>query len=200
MKLIFNTEECEKKKIPLDSMCQLLALYFKTPIEKDSYKYLWEKDYIRVEEFNAEMIPIKFSITRNGIDIIESLFLNSEFISTKEEDFEDIAEALREVFPQGRKPGTTLMWRGSSLEVIKKLKTLKKKTGIILNKEVIIEAAKKYIESFNGNYSYMQILPYFILKQMPVNGVYEEKSQLLSFIENKDGDTTTNREWTAELR
>ena len=200
MKLIFNTEECEKKKIPLDSMCQLLALYFKTPIEKDSYKYLWEKDYIRVEEFDAEMIPIKFSITRAGIDIIESLFLNSEFISTKEEDFEDIAEALREVFPQGRKPGTTLMWRGSSLEVIKKLKTLKKKTGIILNKEVIIEAAKKYIESFNGNYSYMQILPYFILKQMPVNGVYEEKSQLLSFIENKDGDTTTNREWTAELR
>lgn len=200
MKLIFNTEECEKKQIPLDSMCQLLALYFKAPIEKDSYKYLWEKDYIRVEEFDAKMIPIKFSITRTGIDIIESLCLNSEFISTKEEDFEDIAEALREVFPQGRKPGTTLMWRGSSLEVIKKLKTLKKKTGIILNKEVIVEAAKKYIESFNGNYSYMQILPYFILKQVPVNGVYEEKSQLLSFIENKDGDTTTNSEWTAELR
>lgn len=200
MKLIFNTEECEKYKVSLDSICYLLALYFQSPISKNSYVDPFERGWIMVEKYGEDGTPQKVIITKEGINFIETLCLNSEYVSTKEENFEDIAMALREVFPQGKKPGTTLMWRGSSLEVVKKLKTLKKKTGMVLDKDDIVKAAKKYIESFNGNYSYMQVLPYFILKQVPVNGTYEERSQLLSFIENKDGDTTTNSEWTAELR
>lgn len=200
MKLIFNTEECEKSNIPLDTLCYLLSLYLKSPIKNRSYEKAFENGWIMIDEYSEDLSPKTLHITKEGVDFIESLFLNSEFKSTGEENYEDIAESLRELFPKGKKPGTTLMWRGSSLEVVKKLKTLKKKTGIKFNKEVVIEATKKYIESFNGNYNYMQILPYFILKQVPVNGVYEEKSQLLSFIENKDGDTTTNSEWTAELR
>ena len=90
------------------------------------------------------------------------------------------------------------MWRGSGYEVVKKLRTLVKKTGIYFTNEQAINATKRYIKSFNGNYAFMQVLPYFILKQVPVNGVYEERSQLLSYIENEEGDT--NNEWTAELK
>ena len=79
------------------------------------------------------------------------------------------------------------------------VKTLVKKTGAVLDEDKVLEAARKYVQSFNGIYNYMQILPYFILKQVPVNGVVEERSQLLSYIEN-EGQIDTNNDWTAELR
>ena len=62
----------------------------------------------------------------------------------------------------------------------------------------IVDAAKRYVESFNGQYTYMQVLPYFIFKNVPVNGMMEEKSQLLSVLENKE--TATGDSWTTELR
>ena len=90
------------------------------------------------------------------------------------------------------------MWRGSNFEVNKKHKTLIKKTGIQFTDEQAINAAKRYIKSFNGNYSFMQVLPYFILKQVTIDGSIEEKSQLLSYIENEEDGN--GNEWTAELR
>lgn len=55
----------------------------------------------------------------------------------------------------------------------------------------IIDATKKYVESFNGSYEYMRLLKYFIWKdekKLNSDGGYyvEEASDLASFIENKE--------------
>ena len=67
--------------------------------------------------------------------------------------------------------------------------------------EEIIAATKKYVESFNGNYTYMQILKYFISKQKPVEGApAEQNSQFLSYLQNPEGDTViVDNDWTANL-
>ena len=73
------------------------------------------------------------------------------------------------------------------------------KYNVEFTDEEAVDATKRYIASFNGNYRYMQILKYFISKQKPVEGASaEQNSQFLSFLQNEEG-TTENQDWTANL-
>ena len=63
----------------------------------------------------------------------------------------------------------------------------------------IINATKKYIESFNGDYKYAQLLKYFISKK--VDG--EKGSRLFAYIENADQEDLGNEnnvDWTNALK
>lgn len=122
-------------------------------------------------------------------NIINSWLNETNYIRSEKERFLELADKLRELYPKGLKPGTNHMWRDSCLVIAKKLKNLNDNFQSFTDKEAI-EATKKYVESFNGNYQYMQLLKYFILKRDLIKK--EETSQLLSFIENKD--TTINYE------
>lgn len=201
MKFYIDTDECEKLKIPVSTALYLAAFYYKEKIDRNSFEEALSRGLVNFSGYNKFYEPTNVTITQAGIDFVETIFLKSEFKPKKGEsdNFDILAENLKELFPKGKKPGTSLMWRGSSYEIAKKLRTLVKKTGAKFTNEEAVQATKRYIESFNGNYSFMQTLPYFILKQVPINGVYEERSQLLSYIENGE-QSEYNNEWTAELR
>lgn len=201
MKLYIDTDECEKLKIPVSTALYLAALYYKEGISRKTFEEALSRGLVNFSGYDKFYEPKEVVVTQAGVDFVESIFLNSEFKPKKGEidNFEVLADQLKEIFPKGKKPGTSLMWRGSSYEIAKKLRTLVKKTGAKFTNEEAIQATKRYIESFNGNYSFMQTLPYFILKQVPINGVYEERSQLLSYLENGE-QSEYNNEWTAELR
>jgi hypothetical protein len=201
MKFYIDTDECAKLNLPVSTALYLAALYYKECINRNTFEESLSRGLVNFSGYDKFYEPMKVTITQQGVDFVESIFLNSEFKPKEKEvdRFEGLATKLRELFPKGKKPGTSIMWRGSNYEIVKKLKTLIKKTGAEFTDEQAIEATKKYIESFNGNYAYMQVLPYFILKQVPVNGVYEEKSQLLSYIENA-GQEDVDNNWTSELR
>ena len=130
-----------------------------------------------------------------GIDIWHKKYQHNN------ESFEEIAEAMREVYPSGRKAGTNYMWRDSTVVIAQRLKDLVKKYKVSFTKEEAVDATKRYISSFNGNYTYMQILKYFISKQKPVEGApAEQNSQFLSYLENKEGDTViASPDWTVNL-
>ncbi|MCF0131132.1 MAG: hypothetical protein HUJ71_05365, partial [Pseudobutyrivibrio sp.] len=96
--------------------------------------------------------------------------------------------------PDGKKPGTNYLWRDSKAVITKRLKTLVKRYGVEFTNEEAIEATKKYIASFNGNYQYMQLLKYFIYRLIP-----DESSQLLSYIENADSIENNNDDWMTNL-
>ena len=64
-------------------------------------------------------------------------------------------------------------------------------------------ATKKYVESFNGNYTYMRVLKYFIWKdEKRVDsdgmGYVNEISDLATYIENNGKEFNT--EWAANLK
>ena len=122
-------------------------------------------------------------------------------ITSNGESFEEIADAMREVYPSGRKSGTNYMWRDSTAVIAQRLKSLVKKYKVSFTKEEAVDATKRYIAGYNGNYTYMQILKYFISKQKPIEGApAEQNSQFLSYLENKEGDTIiASPDWTQNL-
>ena len=134
-------------------------------------------------------------------ELITTIFIDSDKnVIDKDSEYTELAILLRELYPTGRKEGTTYMWRGTIVEVAKKLKTLVVKYGYSLNKEEVIQATKEYINSFNGNYKYMQLLKYFILKSVrDADGNVEVKSELMSLIENKGQIDSQKNEWMSTL-
>ena len=105
---------------------------------------------------------------------------------------------MQELFPEGKKPGTKLMWRDSQAIIGKKLKAVVKKYGAKFTDEQALEATKKYVESFNGDYQFMQVLKYFISKRNQLTG--EETSQFLSYLENADQEDVNNDSWRDSVR
>ena len=92
------------------------------------------------------------------------------------------------------------MWRGTTAEVAKKLKTLVVKYGFVINKESVIKATKEYVNSFNGNYRYMQLLKYFILKSVKdADGNVDIKSELMSIIENSGQLDAQREDWVSNM-
>lgn len=126
------------------------------------------------------------AVVSNAIkDVISTVIIDSDkAVIGKEEDYLRVAQKMREIFPQGRKEGTTYMWRDSNAVIAKKLKTLVVKYNFKFTEEEALEATKKYVESFNGNYRFMQLLKYFILKSDVNTG--DIKSDFMSLIENKE--------------
>lgn len=116
----------------------------------------------------------------------------------------ELADSLREIFPEGKKPGTNLYWRGSTMEIELKLKSVFAScpdlVSTVLTDENIIGATKAYVDSFHGNYTYMKVLKYFILKNKIIPGAQiEHQSDLLSQIQNSE-QTSREEDWSSRLK
>lgn len=136
-------------------------------------------------------------ISDNTKNLIASIIIDSDSaIINKETEFLDLANEMRALFPEGKKPGTTYYWKDSAPIIAKKLKTLVLKFGTKLKKDKVLEATKRYVESFKGDFSYMQLLKYFILKTDKNSG--EMRSELLSYLENAEQENL-KEDWTSTL-
>ena len=140
----------------------------------------------------------KIVLSDNTKNMISSIIVDSDKETiNREEEFLDVAQSLRELYPKGKKPGTTYMWKDSNTIIAQKLKTLVVKFGYKFTKEQAIEATRRYIESFRGDYRYMQLLKYFILKTDRSTG--EIRSDFMSYIDNENqGEVNSN--WLSEIR
>ena len=134
-------------------------------------------------------------------DLVSTISIDSDKnVIDKDSEFTELATELREIYPAGRKDGTTYMWRGTTAEVAKKLKTLVVKYGYTINREDVLKATKEYVNSFNGNYRYMQLLKYFILKSVrDADGNVDIKSELMSLIENSDQIDAQRDDWVSNM-
>lgn len=198
MKYVLNLDEIRKGEIPINMALYLISIYFEAEIQNNQLE-----DKARAEGYLTTQYG-KTVLTVEGINLVEDVFLNSEFKeSFSEEDrYDNLAKKLQELFPKGKKPGTNYMWRDSYSIIARKLRTVVKKFGIGFTDEEAILATKKYVDSFKGDYRYMQLLKYFILKKD--TNTLEESSQFLSYLENLndvdiDADNPSN-DWTIELK
>jgi len=196
-----NKETLAKSGISVDMAFYLASIYFDKPYTYDTFDLASKQGLITYNHLDRYNLPIQPKLTREGVELVESIFLNSEFKGNKGIDtdrYDELADKLRELYPKGRKEGTSYLWRDSHAKIANKLRTLVKKYNFKFTDEQAINATKRYIESFNGNYSYMQLLKYFILKKDKDTG--EENSQLMSYIENEDCTDAANDDWMNEVR
>lgn len=133
-------------------------------------------------------------------NVFNVLVDSDKLVEDKQDDFEAIANKLREIFPKGNKAGTNYNWRGSTAEIARKLKNLVVKYGCKFTEEEAVEATKAYVASFNGDYKYMKLLKYFLLKTpRNNNGDVEIESDFMTYLENKGAAEEHNGNWAVDL-
>ncbi len=139
----------------------------------------------------------KLVLSDKSTTLISSVLIDSDkSVENKDKEFEELAKKMQELYPKGRKSGTTYYWRGSLIEITKKLKTLVVKYKIDLDKDKILEATKSYVQSYNGDYTKMRLLKYFILKtEKDADGNIKVTSDLMTLIENS-GQENIDNDWT----
>lgn len=128
-----------------------------------------------------------YLLTMHWDDELQKVLLESDAEIPKDNDLNYLVGQLREIFPKGIKTGSAA-WRGNKREITLRLQKFFKIYDKYTDEE-IIAATKKYVESFNGNYTYMRILKYFIMKdevKVGEDGKYvEQVSELANFLENE---------------
>jgi hypothetical protein len=198
MKLVIDSEACESKGLTLEEFIVLYLNSKNVDINK-TINSIIEKKVAGKDLFNPNAVVL----SSNSRKLLEEIILDSDkTVAKNNKRLENLAEKLRELYPEGKKQGTQYYWRDSNSVIVKKLKALVKKYGDCFTDEQAINATRKYVASFNGNYQFMQLLKYFISKNVVKGGEVEETSQLLSYIENagQEDKQQMTIDWETELR
>lgn len=142
--------------------------------------------------YEKDLALSKFGITKEGDKVIVSPEISRKFAQLLKgeeaisgEELTALATKLKEIYPKGKKSNTQIYWAEGVALIEARLKLFFKKFGYHKPEE-IIDATQRYVDSFNGNYSYMRVLKYFIFKDVKGAEGVEKSSELLSYIENKN--------------
>ena len=145
----------------------------------------------------------KYLVTMGYDERLSSVLLDSDKDRQPQDRIELLASQMMELFPALKKAGSSQYFRGNRKDITLRLKKFFKLYGNKFSNEQILAATKKYVESFNGNYTYMRVLKYFIWKdEKRVDsdgmGYVNEISDLATYIENNGKEFNT--EWAANLK
>lgn len=197
MKYVIDTDVCIREQVSLPIVLYTMLVQSGANLEEV------KKDALQNEvvvERGEELL-----VTEAWADKVARVLLLSDKEVPKEDRLDALAVALMEVFPKGKKEGTSVYWKGNKKDTKLKLQKFFKLYGNTYTDEQIITAAKHYVASFNGNYAYMRALKYFIWKDerkidSDGNGYIEEVSDLATYIENAGQEETTSQDWDLTLK
>ena len=160
----------------------------------------------------CERIRNSFKLSKAGEEELKQMSINSGYtteVKPKDVDrYTALADKLKQIYPEGKKPGTSFFWKDSTNAIADRLKKFFLKYGDYSDEE-IIDATKRYVMSFNGDYRYMQLLKYFIWKNKVTGGELvegrlvgevEKQSQLAAYIENKNESPAFTNDWDLTLK
>lgn len=197
MTISINDKVCKENGITVAQLLALLLVKTGENIPK-LLEELKSKEMI-VEE--QSLLEKTYTITQRWDDVCCNVILSSDKNVPIDTHIEELAKALMELYPKGKKPGTNTYWRGNLKDTKLRLKKFYKLYGNKYTDTQILEATKKYIED-HIDLSYMRVLKYFIwkdIRKVDSEGVgyIEETSDLASYIEN-EGQTEDN--WLNEVK
>ena len=152
-----------------------------------------------------------YKVTQHWSDVLDEIISDSSGnVEKSDEQLLELAKQMRELYPQGKMKDrygrpTPYYYRCNNSEVVKKLKKFFTIFGNVEDED-ILDATRRYVASFQGNYSGMRLIKYFILKDDVRQGEdgnhVEQISDLATFLENKDSeeeDGTINGDILANL-
>lgn len=199
MTLCISREGCEKNGLSIAEAILLFAVGTDSNLEK-AEQLLVDKGLITAK-YDTLFNKIGWRLSKTGSETLDAIFVDSEKTKNPEEKITALATQLKDIFPKGKKDGTNYYWADGVALIVRRLKLFYKKYGDTYTNEQIIEAAKKYVESFNGNYIYMKLLKYFIFKEKTnAAGEVEGESDLISYIENAGQEDGLKNDWQTTLR
>ena len=196
MDININEEICKKYELDVSEVLAVLLIKTCNDIPK-LFSILEEKEIVVRDLMQGYMV------TQRWDDVVSTILLDSDVKAPSPDRLENLATQLMEIFPKQKKLGTCHYFRGNRKDIILRLKKFFKLYGKYTD-EQIVTAAKKYVESFNGDYSYMRILKYFIWKdEVKINSegdrYVDEVSDLANWIENAGQEEDLRNDWTSSL-
>ena len=197
--ICLSKKGCQKNNISIGEALLLLSIHNNADLNV-AQKELIEKGYITADRNNL-LQQIGWRLTNKGMEIIDSVIVDSDKKSAPDDRLIQLAIRLKEIFPKGKKDGTNYYWADGVALIVRRLKLFFKKYGNTYTDEQIIQATSKYVEGFNGNYTYMRLLKYFIFKEkVGAAGEVEGDSELISYIENAGQEENLRNDWTSTLK
>lgn len=198
MNYAINEDICKKKGMDLPSL--LAVLLVKTGVNITELF----NDLVNKEVLVKDMFSEGFLVTQRWDSTCSDILLSADTSVPSDERLLPLVDTLMSIFPPGKKEGTSLYWKGNRKDNKERLQKFFKLYGNKYSDEQIIHAAKKYVESFNGQYTYMRALKYFIWKDEKKMGsdgrkYIEEVSDLASYIENAGQEGDLKRDWTSTI-
>ena len=197
MKIEVSDKICEKYNLSIEEALVLIGLKYSS---QEIFQKLNKERFLLdlgSSIFNEET---KYKLSRKANEVLSCILAEStNAVAKRSTNIEELADKLREIYPNGKIFNTNYYYRCNRQDIINKLKTFFKMYGTKYTDEQIINATQKYINSFNGNYAYLKLLKYFIWKDERLKGE-SVQSLLADFIENESSEDTTNTDWTVELK
>ena len=200
MKITIDEDACKKVKLSLPEV--LMITLVKTGVNIETLLKQMKEKQILVEEHT--LLGTNLLVTQRWSDLSDKALLSADKSVPDNKRLENLAKSLMEVFPAGKKEGTSQYWKGNLRDNTLRLAKFFKLYGDKYTDEQMIEAAKNYVSSHNGKYQYMRVLKYFIWKDTrKVNsegeGYIEEVSDLAAFIENAKDEQDLKDDWVSNM-
>ena len=200
MKITIDEDACKKVKLSLSEV--LMITLVKTGVNIETLLKQMKEKQILVEEHT--LLGTNLLVTQRWSDLSDKALLSADKSVPDNKGLENLAKSLMEVFPAGKKEGTSQYWKGNLRDNTLRLAKFFKLYGDKYTDEQMIEAAKNYVSSHNGKYQYMRVLKYFIWKDTrKVNsegeGYIEEVSDLAAFIENAKDEKNLKDDWMSTM-
>ena len=197
MKIEVSDEICKKYNLSITEALVLIGLKYSS---QEVFQKLNKERFLLdlgSSIFNEET---KYKLSRKANEVLSCILAEStDVVAKRTTNIEELADKLRDIYPNGKILNTNYYYRCNRQDIINKLKTFFKMYGTKHTDEQIINATQKYVNSFNGNYAYLKLLKYFIWKDERLKGE-SVQSLLADFIENESAEGTTNTDWTVELK
>lgn len=200
MKLTIDENACKKVKLSLPEV--LMITLVKTGVNIEILLKQMKEKQILIEEHT--ILGTNLLVTQRWSDLSDRALLSADKSVPDNKRLENLAKSLMEVFPAGKKEGTSQYWKGNLRDNTLRLAKFFKLYGDKYTDEQMIEAAKNYVSSHNGKYQYMRVLKYFIWKDArKVNSegesYIEEVSDLAAFIENAKDEKNLKEDWMSTM-
>ena len=197
MKIEVSDEICKKYNLSIEEALVLIGLKYSS---QEIFQKLNKERFLLDLGSSIFEEETKYKLSRKANEVLSCILAESTDVMAKRTtNIEELADKLRNVYPSGKIYNTNYYYKCNRQDIINKLKTFFKMYGTKYTDEQIINATRKYIKSFNGNYTYLKLLKYFIWKDERLKGE-SVQSLLADFIENESSEDITNDDWTIELK
>ena len=197
MKIEVSDEICKKYNLSIEEALVLIGLKYSS---QEVFQKLNKERFLLNLGSSIFEEETKYKLSRKANEALSCILAEStNAVAKRVTNIEELADKLRDIYPNGKIFNTNYYYRGNKGDIVNKLKTFFKRYGTKYTDEQIISATQKYINSFNGNYTYLKLLKYFIWKDERLKGE-SVQSLLADFIENESSEDTTNTDWTVELK
>lgn len=199
MKLVIDSKQCLKHKLSPQEVLIALAIRSSRDSVQSIINNMLNKQVLASYEGTL-------SVTQHWDDEIDTILVDSAGAIDDEERLSALADKMKVCFPEGKMPGTPYYYRCNRREIILKLKKFFSQYGNYKDED-IVDATKRFIASFNGNYKFLPLIKYFIMKNKTVadeDGANHivECSPLADYLENKEDDSVViaSEEWLMNAR